>query len=211
MSMIDAGASEDSTFPHPKLNSARHKKEFQDYLRHFEGPQGYKVLVMSPRGAFAWLSRASYEMALNDTINWCAERTTLAGCKLFAVGDTIVWDMSLTEQEKVIGAYKASKTPISIEVTAQLSTSAIGGFGGYQSAYDLEQFKVFAYSDDGAWAYRMESTYEDAFRFAMDACDGYARRRGLCRLFAVGDTIVWEMSDKERDAVVERYQTKSDN
>jgi hypothetical protein len=119
--------------------------------------------------------------------------------------------MSVAEQKKVIAEYKSSKTPISIEGTAPLGSSALGGFGGYQSAYDLEQFKVFVYADDGAWAYRMESTYEDALRFAMDACDGHARRRGLCRLFAVGDIIVWEMSDEERDSVVEKYRTKSDN
>ena len=85
------------------------------------------------------------------------------------------------------------------------------GFEGYQIYPDLNAFKVFVLEDDWAWEYRNRDTYEAALKAAMDACDKHASRRGLCRLFAVGDTVVWDMSEKERDAVIEAYRTRNDN
>jgi hypothetical protein len=200
----------DSNMKHPKLISARHQRMFQDYLDNFEGSQGFKVFVMSNLGTSSWLSRATYENALKDAMTSCAGATNVAGCRLFAVGDTIVWDMTRDKQEKVIAEYKATKTPTSFDTTASLGSSSLLGFQNYELVTDDHRFKVFIFSESGNWSWRTRLTYEEALKDATDSC-GQRARRGLCRLFAVGNTVVWDMSEKERDAVIEAYRTKNKN
>ena len=174
----------ESPATHPMLTRSAHKKMFQGYVDYSEGLQGFKVLVMSNRGDWSWRSRATYEAALNDVMTACVGYTILGGCRLFAVGDTIVWDMPREEREKVIAEYKFGKS-IAVDTEAPLGKNAVDGFEEYKMAYVLKAFKVFIVADDGAWARGIRPTYEEAVERAMEGCEYYAGRRGTCQLFAV--------------------------
>ena len=200
-----------SNFEHYKLNSPTLVSLFQKYLAYHEGPRTFKVFVMSMRDAASYRSRMTYESALGEALTSCASLTGLSGCQVFAVGNTIVWDMSRDEQEIIIAEYKASKMTPSIVTKAPLHRRALAGFQEYERATVGPLFKVFVLADDGSWSYRIRPTYEDALRDSMEGCEKYASRRGLCRTFAVGNTIVWDMSESERDAVIDAYRNTNSN
>ena len=138
----------------------------------------------------------------------CAGYTNLAACRLFAIGNTIVWDMSAQEQKDAIAKYGQEK-PQRETVDAPLTSVGVAAFDRYLNIDDCERFKVFMLAENGALAKLDRATYDEAFQDTLLLCELRARRRGLCRLFAVGNTVVWEMSKDEIAEVIEEYGKRS--
>jgi hypothetical protein len=199
-----------ASWEHPKLSRPGARHNFENYKAATEVDSAFKVFVMSPIGASSWRVRSTFEQALKDALGACQGGTSADNCQLFAVGNTIVWDMSRSEQERIISEYKAGKLGTPIHTTAPLNQSGIRGFGSYRHSVEGKQFKVFMFNErSGSWAYRMRASYEEAVRDATSSCEEYSRQAGDCRLFAVGDTIVWDMTEKERAAAIHAYRKKA--
>ena len=71
------------------------------------------------------------------------------------------------------------------------------------------QSKVFVASPSGAWWYRSRETYEIAEKIAIEGCEQAANQKysksGKCRALAVGNTIVWDMTESKREDVIAAY------
>ena len=201
---------------HPMLISARVRNGFLDYRALDEGPDRFKIFALSPRGAvgsWAYYIDAIYDQAVSLAMGHCAEGTDLAGCRLFAVGNTIVWDMSDKELQSVVASYKSQKlTALPIATTARFYRGALSGYHRYKAFTISElQAKVFVLSEDGSWASKFHPTFEEALQDALQTCENFtSRRHGSCRLFAVGDTVVWDMTDGERNEVIASYNSSLD-
>ena len=127
---------------------------------------------------------------------------------MFAVGNTIVWDMSEEEQKKIFAKYESEKTELNI-ANAPLSSGSIYVFNNnYKREDDCERYKVFVMSENGAWNFTTRPTFEEAQSDAIALCDFHAGRRRLCHLFAVGDIVVWDMSEEARAEVIKDYKQR---
>ncbi len=205
------GYASHSTTHHPKLKTKASQEGYQRYLAHEEDWRAYKVFVISDDGAWAWLERTSYEGAIRDTTAKCNKHARQKGCRLFAVGNTVVVNMTREGQQQVVKKYGSQKSPSSIETEAPLHSAALAGFKAYQLRADSLKYKVFVLSDDGDWSYQAESTYEEALEVATDRCDAFASRRGLCQIFAVGDVVIWDLPETEKQAVIGAYRVSRGN
>ena len=79
-------------------------------------------------------------------------------------------------------------------------------FEDYASRGDYKVFMVVFYH---GWAYAYngrEQTYEAALKKATAACRGVSARD--CKVLAVGDTVVWGMSESEKQQVIANYRGK---
>jgi hypothetical protein len=82
------------------------------------------------------------------------------------------------------------------------------GFRTYQAFDEGSEYKVFARSEGTAWAWRSGATFYTAKGEAMRSCQDRSREVGepvLCHVYAVGDEVVWEMSEKVREEAVRAY------
>jgi hypothetical protein len=190
---------------HQMLNRPSTLKAFEKYKMYYEGDQTFKAFVLANDGALSWRIRPTPQAAIDDAMTSCASNTGLAGCRLFAIGNTIVWDMSAQDRKDAIATYGKEKPQREI-VDAPLSSSALWGFDTYLTTDDCDRFKVFMLAENGAWGKLTRKTYDEAFEETLLLCDQYARRRGLCRLFAVGNTVVWEMAEDELSEVIQEYR-----
>jgi hypothetical protein len=138
----------------------------------------------------------------------CNRYTALAGCRLFAVGNTIVWDMPEGEQKRVFAKYESEKTELNI-ANAPLSSGPIYVFNNdYKREDDCGRYKVFVMSENGAWNFTTRPTFEEAESDAITHCDFHAGRRGQRHLLAVGDIVVWDMSEEARAEVIKDYKQR---
>ena len=76
----------------------------------------------------------------------------------------------------------------------------------YRAVDDSNQFKLFAVGTQGAYAWWNGQSYEELYKWVMNSCGGLSNQ-GRCKLYAVGNTIVWEMSEAERDQVIAGYSS----
>jgi len=70
------------------------------------------------------------------------------------------------------------------------------------------KYKIFVQSEAGAWAWRVRETVYAAQDQASRACLKRSREVGLpgvCRIFAAGDDIVWNLPDKDRLDIIRAY------
>jgi TPR repeat protein len=163
----------------------------------------------------------TYEAAAEAALEGCEELSdfqsfTSGGCRLLAVGNTIVWDMPEVEREQVVAAYRVSRAKIVIpsQLTLAdakiLSSDGLAGFRRYIRMDAYGKFKVFAAARKGAWSYRSGVSYDTAAKAALDVCQSYAgsgySQSSKCRLFAVGDTVVWNLSKREAQKVIAAYR-----
>jgi hypothetical protein len=81
-------------------------------------------------------------------------------------------------------------------------------FHDYRMIDEASNYKIFIQNLDGAWAWRVRETFYAAQDEAMGACHKRAwenKQPGVCRVYAAGDTVVWDMSPKEREIVIKAY------
>ncbi len=190
---------------HPMLNRPSTSQGFERYTLYYEGDNTFKAFVLSNSGAWSWRIRPTPQAAIDDALTSCAANSYLAGCRLFAIGNTIVWDMSEREREDTIANYELGKTKLDLP-DAPLSSSALWGFEIYLNVDDCEKFKVFLLAENGAWTQLERTTYEEVLKDAFNLCDIYAGRPGLCRFYAVGNTVVWGTAEDEIAEVIEDYR-----
>lgn len=90
-------------------------------------------------------------------------------------------------------------------------TSADGresAFDEYSNFQESSRYKAFVRNDETAWAWRSGKTFYTAMGEAMGACQERSRdanQSPTCRLYAVGDEIVWNLSGAKRREVIEAY------
>ncbi|HSS63944.1 MAG TPA: hypothetical protein VLS27_05890 [Gammaproteobacteria bacterium] len=197
---------------HIGLSSPDTRYAFQEYLAQKEGA-GYKVFMLAVNGAYAWAARRSYDSALKMASDNCRRHAAPRRCELYAVGDTVVWGLSKQEQKDSIAAYKtrvgvpeyhsADSLP---EIFTVKGAEAFTEYKFWKEGPNL--FKVFVLSHYGAWSWNTDFSYEQAEREAIELCEQARHsRRGSCRPYAIGDTIVWEKSEKETRAVASAYKS----
>ena len=81
-------------------------------------------------------------------------------------------------------------------------------FASYQMFDEAFKYKIFVQSEAGAWAWRVRETVYAAQDQASRACLKRSREVGLpgvCRIFAAGDDIVWNLPDKDRLDIIRAY------
>ena len=82
-------------------------------------------------------------------------------------------------------------------------------FRAYQKTDDSSSFKVFLRNDAGAWAFNARESFYSAWHAALSDCHRRSKdyeQTGNCRVYAVGDVMVWDMPGNERDAVIKAYE-----
>lgn len=81
-------------------------------------------------------------------------------------------------------------------------------FRVYQKFDEAFEYKVFVRNHEGAWAWLVRNHYYSAQSGAIKACQERSResgQSGVCRLYAVGDDIVWDLPEKEREDIIMAY------
>ena len=200
-------AAQEEFSDHPMLVRKPVRDLFETYWSYDEGDSLFKVFVMASDGVAYYYTRPTYEDALSGAMNRCASESSFS-CRVFAVGNTIVWDMTDSELARAISDYRTQKRgPDSDLLGVPLTSDSLKAFETYKSIDDgLHEFKVFVLSEDeDAWSYWRALRYEEAERGAMEGCWKHTRR---CRILAVGDVVVWSMGDDKRAAVVKAYQSE---
>jgi hypothetical protein len=88
-------------------------------------------------------------------------------------------------------------------------TSRDAAFRVYQVYDEAFKYKVFVRNGDGAWAWRVREAFYSAQGEALQACHKRSKadgQPGECRVYAAGDDVVWDMSEKERKDVIRAYK-----
>ncbi|NIM29683.1 MAG: hypothetical protein GTO67_12910 [Gammaproteobacteria bacterium] len=200
-----SACSQNQTTQHEMLNRPSTAEEFKRYTLYFGGDSIFKAFALSNSGALSWRVRSTPEAAIRDAITSCASNNYGGDCRLFAVGNKIVWDMSDEERQATVMAYSREKTALDLP-EAPLSSASLWALQIYWKVEDCDKFKVFLLADNGAWTKLDRPTYEEVLEDAFSLCDYYAGRPGLCRLFAVGNTVVWDLQEGEIAGIVEDYR-----
>ena len=89
------------------------------------------------------------------------------------------------------------------------TASRDAALGAYQNFIEAPRYKAFVRNDDGAWAWRIRETFYSAQLEAIQACQERSREGGqppMCRIYAAGDDIIWNLSEKEREDVITAYK-----
>ena len=102
-----SGCSQTGTAQHPMLARPKVFEAYEKYELRFEGDNSFKVFALANDGAWTWRMRPTLDAAIEETMTECAMYTNLSGCRLFAVGNTIVWDMPEEEQKMVLAKYRS--------------------------------------------------------------------------------------------------------
>ncbi len=88
-------------------------------------------------------------------------------------------------------------------------TSRDAAFPVYQMFDEALKYKVFVRNGDGAWAWRVREAFYSAQGEALQACHKRSKadgQPGECRVYAAGDDVVWDMSEKEREDIIKAYK-----
>ena len=59
-----------------------------------------------------------------------------------------------------------------------------------------------------AWAWQARESFYSAWREALRDCHKRSKEDGQpgeCRVYAAGDDVVWDMSEKEREDIIKAY------
>lgn len=113
-------------------------------------------------------------------------------------GETLV-QKTLIVTPSAFGSVRSGTTAVSRDAA----------FHDYRTFDEASGYKIFVRDEDGAWAWRVRETFHAAQTEAMQACNKRSRERGrpgACRVYAAGDHVVWQMSEKERDKVIKAYK-----
>ena len=97
-----------STSPRSGMSAASRDAAFRHYRLFDEGSE-YKIFVQAQEGAWAWRVRESFHAARLEAMQACHRRRAAgqtAGCRVYAAGNEVVWNMSESERKKVIEKYK---------------------------------------------------------------------------------------------------------
>ena len=89
------------------------------------------------------------------------------------------------------------------------TASRDAALGAYQNFIEAPRYKAFVRNDDGAWAWRIRETFYSAQLEAIQACQERSREGGqppMCRIYAAGADIIWNLSEKEREDVIKAYK-----
>lgn len=196
VSAYRASRSGDSIFSRDIIpgESVEKYKQIEDY-------DSYKVLFSSADGVYGWSSQSTYEAAVRDAKTTCEQRSGQRKCAQYAVGDNIIWDLSENHRQEIVGKYVPQ---VSDPEILKLKLGARRGFMRYLSEKVGWGFKAFAAAERGAWAWRQQSSIQATIDDALLSCRAYARG-SPCRLFALGDVIVWKMSPEELEKVKRTY------
>jgi hypothetical protein len=76
-------------------------------------------------------------------------------------------------------------------------------FRVYREFDEAFEHKVFVRDEDGAWAWQVHKHFYHARVQALRTCHKRSKKR--CRVYAAGDDIVWDMSEKEREDIIKAY------
>ena len=76
-------------------------------------------------------------------------------------------------------------------------------FRVYQEFDEAFEHKVFVRDEGGAWAWQVHKHFYHARVQALRTCHKRSKKR--CRVYAAGDDIVWDMSEKERENIIKAY------
>ena len=196
--------------PHASLPAAsgtpEGAKAFAEYSAWDEGPNLFKVFILSESGAWSWSARFSYEAALHDAIEHCeqAPGSRRGLCHLYSIGDTVVWELPEQEIQSVVSTYQFGKTDLGPPATeAPLGVRTLQAFRAYQQALDYKFFAIGGRS----WGTSNRDSFELALEETMDTCRQYANRP--CELFAIGDTVVWGFSEQIKAQVMDAYRARN--
>ena len=195
----------------PFIASVQARAAFEKYLEYDEGNRHFKVFVLGRSGGYAWAARSSYEDAFKWADNGCAQSVSDFSCKLYAIGDTIVVSMKKADVEEVISMYVSRRGQSGNPYPTLLDHPRIAqGFKEYIATNDAGRAKVFVKDPEGAWSHRVEGTLEEAIEEALQECRSHSELPGAwgCRLFAIGDVVVWDMSESERVDVAGAYKAR---
>jgi hypothetical protein len=188
------------------------------YLDFDEREFHYKVFVAGMNGGFASLARTSFRRAVSEALERCNPVDgSPETCRLFAVGDVVVIDMSDDERERAIADYKVSRQRVaSLEIPedTNIGVTCLSLFSKYRALNDLASFKVFVLARDGPCSYRSRSSYGRAREEAVESCSKRSKphyRGGGCFIFAVGNRVVWEENDKEIAQAERDYEDRKNS
>ena len=174
------------------------KSGFQQYLKHLK-PAHFAVSTDGRYYSYFYCETgcAAGSTSAIDAIKRCENRSNGVPCKLFARQRTIVWqgfdadkDLAMTDYnwKEHVGSGKLSFT-----------SSQKEGFAEYLSRESREYpYGVFAVSRNGGWAYSWSKRRDRATNNAMNNCADFVA--GTCKVYAVGDRVVWDGADAEAAA-----------
>ncbi len=164
----------------------------------------FKAFAFDPYGSKWWYTYGvgTPQRAINIALRNCGKDERK--CEFYAVGNTVVAGMSLEQLSTVIEQYKERDGPGG----PSDQSAREEGFRAYLKLYDEIHYKVFVAAKEGAWAYQIRETLDSALQKAMKACKDHVtvvNNTGRCRVYAVGSTNVWDMSEKEGFKHIEAY------
>ena len=199
---------------HTRLQ-ARAPDGLQRYLDFDEGDAHYKVFVAGLEGGWAFRSRLSYEHAVSDALEACnPPGGGYYYCRLFAVGNEIVIDMSSAERERTIKAYKESRqtsASLLLPVESHVGTKCYALLKRYWALGDATSYKVFVFSEEGVCSYRSRSEFDQAYGEAMRGCADRVDSESIgrdCHVFAIGNQLVWKKSEAAVAKIKEDYAAR---
>ena len=183
----------------PQL-SWRGQQDFEKY-REYGAFKAFAFDPYSSRWGYYHRSQTP-QGAIDMALRYCGKDEWK--CELYAVGNTVVAGMSPEQLAAVIEQYKERDGPGG----PSDQSAREEGFSAYLKYGEAFHYKVFVAAEEGAWAYRIRETIDSALQKAMKACRDHvkvANNTGRCRVYAVGDTVVWDMPEKERQEYIKAY------
>lgn len=88
------------------------------------------------------------------------------------------------------------------------ATSREAAVRQYHKTDEALEYKVFVRNEYGAWAWIVRETFMNAKTEALTYCQKRSaeyEQPGMCRIYAVGDDVVWDMLEKDRLKIIEAY------
>ena len=182
---------------------------YRDYLKRNEGRVRYKVFVLSEDGVTAhWLVRREIKTAIDDAMRRCVRASRGRECRIFALGKRVLWGLQEREIQEAVAEYERERSTPSVVAERQaLTVGALEGYEDYREKVNDFGFWVFAVAENGAWAYRHRTFLNAAIDDALISCQSYSKG-SPCKLFAIGDVVVWGMAESEVERVKKGFEER---
>lgn len=179
-------------------------EHFDAYIsdRSFRDYKAYAINAGLNSGGRAW-GAATPDEAIERALARCQEYSSGAPCKLYAIGETVVYRMTGARMHKVKSDYVRE-----VSTRNELSPRAAAHFRTYSSPKKPD-FKAFVYgrrSEVSGWSYSFWDS-RSAINRALQEC----RNRGAtdCEVYALGNRIVFGATPEELNDAIREADKKS--
>lgn len=169
--------------------TGRIAREFSSYLRQ----KDFKAFAIDPSSGrtTSEVGHEDVQSAIQQAIGRCSEAGRT--CELYAVGDLVVQGMPKDQVDAATEQYRQKVSAVRIT----------GLEKDYLDNRSYKDFKALAVDyQSGRFAVsQAQATPKKAIERAIKACSG----DGLCEVYAIGDTIVRDKTNDERNAIASTY------